>query len=184
MHRIRGKVFGVAVAIAATGLLAACGDDDSTASSTPTLSTTATSSAAASSSAEGEPASPAPESPAPAPEQAEQQPEQQTDTAAPERPQPVPDEQIPEADTSGLSDKDKQYLAALEEKGIKPSSPDIALSVATYVCQGVAAGAAESDLTTFVNAMAGSDAAFDPSKMPVEEAGRIYIDTAKQTYCQ
>lgn len=182
MHRIRGKVFGVAVAIAATGLLAACGDDDSTASSTPTLSTTATSSAAAPSSAEGEPASPAPESPAP--EQPEQQPEQQTDTAAPERPQPVPNEEIPEADTSGLSDKDKQFLAALEEKGIKPSSPDIALSVATYVCQGIAAGAAESDLTTFVNAMAGSDAAFDPSKMPVEEAGRIYIDTAKQTYCQ
>ncbi|WP_067857838.1 DUF732 domain-containing protein [Nocardia shimofusensis] len=181
MHRIRGKVFGVAVAIAATGLLAGCGDDDSTATSTPTLTTTATSSAAAPSSQEGEPASPAPESPAPAPEQ---QPEQQTETAAPERPQPVPNEQIPEADTSGLSDKDKQFLAALEEKGIKPSSPDIALSVATYVCQGVAAGAAESDLTTFVNAMAGSDAAFDPSKMPVEEAGRIYIDTAKQTYCQ
>ncbi|WP_040793904.1 DUF732 domain-containing protein [Nocardia higoensis] len=181
MHRIRGKVFGVAVAIAATALLAACGDDDSTASSTPTLTTTATSAAAAPSSTASEPASPAPEAPAsePAP-----QPEQQTDTAAPERPQPVPAEQIPEADTSGLSDKDKQFLAALEEKGIKPSSPDIAISVATYICQGVAAGAAESDLTTFVNAMAGSDASFDPSKMSVEEAGRIYIDTAEQTYCR
>lgn len=181
MHRIRGKVVGVAVAIAATGLLAACGDDDSTASSTPTLTTAASSSAAAASSTAGEPASQAPESPAP---EAQQQPEQQTETVAPERPQPVPTEQIPEADTSGLGDKDKRFLAALEEKGIKPSSPDIALSVATYVCQGVAAGAADSDLTTFVNAMAGSDASFDPSKMSVEEAGRIYIDTAEQTYCQ
>jgi len=183
MHRIRGKVFGVAVAMAATGLLAACGDDDSTASSTPTLTTTATSAAAAPSSTVGEPQSPAPEAPAPEPAPAPQ-PDQQTDTAAPERPQPVPTEDIPEADTSGLSDKDKQFLASLEENGIKPSSPDIALSVATYVCQGVSAGVAESDLTTFVNAMAGSDASFDPSKMSVEEAGRIYIDTAKQTYCQ
>lgn len=181
MHRIRGKVFGVAMAIAATGLLAACGDDDSTASSTPTLTTTASSAAAAPSSTEGEPSSPAPQEPAAEPEQ---QPEQQTDTVAPERPQPVPTEDIPEADTSGLSDKDKQFLAALEEKGVTTSSPDIALSVATYVCQGVSAGAAESDLTTFVNAMAGSDASFDPSKMSVEDAGRIYIETAKQTYCQ
>ncbi|HLS75342.1 MAG TPA: DUF732 domain-containing protein [Nocardia sp.] len=180
MHRIRGKVFGVAVAIAATGLLAACGDDESTASSTPTLSTTTATSAAAPTT-EGEQDSGAPQ--AQEPEQEQEQAEQ-SETVAPERPQPVPAEELPEADTSGLSDKDKQFLAALEEKGVKPSSPDIALSVATYVCQGVAAGAPESDLTTFVNAMAGSDASFDPSKMSVEEAGRIYIDTAKQTYCQ
>ncbi|AXK89635.1 DUF732 domain-containing protein [Nocardia farcinica] len=164
------------MAIAATGLLAACGDDDSTASSTPTLTTgaTATSAAAASSS----PAEGAPQSQAPAPEAPP------SETVAPERPQPVPTEAVPPADTSGLSEKDKAFIAALEEKGVTPSSPDIALSIGSYVCQSVQAGASEQDLTTFVNAMAGADASFDPAKMPVEQAGRIYIDTAKQTYCQ
>ncbi|MET7769157.1 DUF732 domain-containing protein [Nocardia sp. NPDC005366] len=178
MHRTRGKVVGVALAIAATGLLAACGDNDSTASSTPTLTntTTAAPSSAPTSAAAGstQPQSPTSET---APQATE------TETAVPERPQPVPNEAPPQ-DTSNLSDKDRKFLDALKAKGITPASSDIALSIGAYVCQGVAAGASEADLTTFVNAMAGSDPSFDPSKMPVETAGKIYIDTAEQTYCQ
>ncbi|WP_216910981.1 DUF732 domain-containing protein [Nocardia noduli] len=184
MHRTRGKVVGVALAIAATGLLAACGDNDSTASSTPTLtksSTSAAASSAATSSAPGESAQP--QTPAPAPETAAPAPAPETATVAPERPQPVPTNEVPQ-DTSGLSDKDRKFLDSLKAQGIAPASPDIALSIATYVCQGVAAGASEADLSTFVTAMAGSDPSFDPSKMPVETAGKIYIDTAEQTYCQ
>ncbi|WP_227997933.1 DUF732 domain-containing protein [Nocardia australiensis] len=176
MHRTRGKVLGVAVAIAATGLLAACGGNDSTASSTPTLShtTTATQAPAASSSAnETGGQAPAPEST-----------QQTSPEAEPERPQPVPTDAGPPADESNLTDKDKKFLDALKTQGISTSSPDIALSIGSYVCQGVAAGASEQDLTTFVNAMAGSDPSFDPAKMPVEKAGKIYLDTAKQTYCQ
>lgn len=172
MHRTRGKVIGVVVGIAATGLLAACGNNDSTVTSTPTLSHTttaaATTSAPTSAGATGEP-SPAPETPA--------------DTATPERPQPVPTNPSP-ADTSKLTDKDKKFLDALKAAGITPSSPDIALSIGTYVCQGVAANASDQDLMTFATAMAGSDPSFDPAKMPVEQAGKIYIDTAKATYCQ
>lgn len=172
MHRTRGKVIGVVVGIAATGLLAACGNNDSTVTSTPTLSHTttaaATTSAPTSAGATGEP-SPAPETPA--------------DTATPERPQPVPTNPSP-ADTSKLTDKDKKFLDALKAAGITPSTPDIALSIGTYVCQGVAANASEQDLMTFATAMAGSDPSFDPAKMPVEQAGKIYIDTAKATYCQ
>ncbi|WP_040685830.1 DUF732 domain-containing protein [Nocardia vinacea] len=172
MHRTRGKVIGVVVGIAATGLLAACGNNDSTVTSTPTLSHTttaaATTSASTSAGATGQPA-PAPETPA--------------DTATPERPQPVPTNPSP-ADTSKLTDKDKKFLDALKAAGITPSSPDIALSIGTYVCQGVAANASDQDLMTFATAMAGSDPSFDPAKMPVEQAGKIYIDTAKATYCQ
>ncbi|MET8773592.1 DUF732 domain-containing protein [Nocardia sp. NPDC050713] len=182
MHRTRGKVLGVAVAIAATGLLSACGDNDSTATSTPTLKPTTTTSAPAAA-----PTSPAETgheghetTPAPAPEQAPPP----VETVAPERPEPVPTNVVPPADTSNLTEKDRKFLDALKAQGITPSSPDIALSIGSYVCQGVAAGASEQDLTTFVNAMAGSDPSFDPAKMPVEQAGQIYIQTAKQNYCQ
>ncbi|MBF6223817.1 DUF732 domain-containing protein [Nocardia abscessus] len=173
MHRTRGKVFGAVAAIAATGLLAACGDNDSTATSTPTptrTTTVATTSPAASTPADtGQPA-PAPEEP--------------TTTVAPERPQPVPTEAVPPADTSKLTDKDKRFLDDLAKQGVTPSTPDIALSIGAYVCQGTAAGASDQDLMTFVNAMAGSDPSFDPAKMPVEKAGQIYISTARATYCQ
>ncbi|MGQ4598768.1 DUF732 domain-containing protein [Nocardia sp. R6R-6] len=172
MHRTRGRVFGLVAAMAAIGLLTACGDNDSTATSTPTpiRSTTVTQSPAASTPADtGQPA-PAPEQP--------------TATVAPERPQPVPTQAVPPADTSKLTDKDKRFLDELAKQGVTPSTPDIALSIGAYVCQGTAAGASDQDLTTFVNAMAGSDPSFDPSKMPVEKAGQVYITTARATYCQ
>ncbi|MBF6465472.1 DUF732 domain-containing protein [Nocardia beijingensis] len=174
MHRTRGKVFGVVVAIAATGLLAACGDNDSTATSTPTPARTTTT-ATTTSPVASTPADTG--QPAPAPEQP-------TTTVAPERPQPVPTEAVPPADTSKLTDKDKKFLDELAKQGVTPSSPDIALSIGAYVCQGTAAGASDQDLMTFVNAMAGSDPSFDPAKMPVEKAGQIYISTARATYCQ
>ncbi|QIS08099.1 DUF732 domain-containing protein [Nocardia arthritidis] len=176
MDRTRGKLVGVVLAVAATGLLAACGGNDSTASKTPTLSKTTTSaqsSAAAPSSAAGDTGNPAP-----APQAAPQT------TVAPERPQPVPTGAVPPADTSKLTDKDKKFLDALKNQGITVSSPDIALSVANYVCQSTQSGAKQEDIVPFVNAMAGSDPSFDPAKMPVEKAGQIYIDAAKQTYCQ
>lgn len=179
MHRTRGKVIGVVVGIAATGLLAACGNNDSTASSTPTLSHITPTAAATpttvptSAGATGQP-SQAPATPAETP----------AETATPERPQPVPTNAVSPEDTSKLTDKDKKFLDALKTAGITPATPDIALSIGSYVCQGVAANASDQDLMTFVSAMAGSDPSFDPSKMPVEKAGKIYIDTAKATYCQ
>lgn len=175
MHRTRGKVMGVAVALAATGLLAACGDNDSTASSTPSLTGTTTSAASQAPSS----AAPAPDPAAPSSAESPAPPA----ADAPERPEPVPTDAVPPADTSSLGDKDKKFLDALAAKGVTPSTPDIALSIGAYVCQGSAAGASDQDLMTFVSAMAGSDPSFDPAKMPVEQAGQIYLDTAKQTYC-
>ncbi|ASF13312.1 DUF732 domain-containing protein [Nocardia brasiliensis] len=164
------------MAIAATGLLAACGGNDSTASSTPTLTRTTAATQPPASSTPGDTAPPPAPAPAPAPES------EQAPAPAPERPEPI--ESAPPADTSKLTDKDKKYLDALKQQGVTPSTPDIALSVAGYVCQGIASGASDQDLMTFVTAMAGSDPSFDPAKMPVEKAGQIYVSAAKQTYCQ
>ncbi|WP_054811553.1 DUF732 domain-containing protein [Nocardia arizonensis] len=175
MHRTCGKVLGVVAAVSVAGVLAACGDNDSTVSSTPTMSGTTTTAVTASSSAAVSSPVESPQASAPAPQPSEAVSQTQ------ERPAPAP---APSQDTSGMADKDRKFLDALKAQGITPSSPDIALSIGAYVCQGISAGASEADLSTFVNAMAGSDPSFDPAKMPVEQAGKIYIDTAKQTYCK
>ncbi|MBF6178870.1 DUF732 domain-containing protein [Nocardia otitidiscaviarum] len=175
MQRTRGKVIGVVAACAAAGLLAACGDNDSTATSTPTLSSTTQASSAAPSTTE----SAAPESP------------QSTESTAPpaeentERPQPVPTEFVtPQSDAPALSDKDRTYIEELKKRGVTPSSPDIALSAGNLVCQGKSEGAPEDQIITYVTAIAGSDPTFDPSKMPVEEAGKIYYEVASASYCR
>ncbi len=176
MYRTRGKVFGVVAAIAVSGLLAACGDEESTATSTPTLSSAATS---APQSASSVPEAPAPEGEAPAPPEGESAGEP---PAEPERPAPLPPQESP--DSAPVGDKEQQFLDELGKQGVSPASPEIALNIGNYVCQGLAQGVSREEMTTFVNAMAGSDPSFDPSKMPVEQAGKIYIDTAEQHYCQ
>ncbi|NKY47203.1 DUF732 domain-containing protein [Nocardia cerradoensis] len=166
-----GKVAGIVVALAATGLLAACGGNDSTASSTPTLKpshTTATVPAAQSA------PNSAPAAPEPSPEQAP------ATSTANERPEPA---QPTSAESAPLSAKDQAYLDELKKRGVNPSSPDIAITAANYVCQSKASGASDQEVKTFVNAMAGTDPSFDPQKMSVEQAGQIYIDVATQSYC-
>ncbi|MET8796175.1 DUF732 domain-containing protein [Nocardia sp. NPDC004568] len=181
MYRTRGTLLGAVAAVAAAGLLAGCGSDDSTATSTPTLSTSAgttSASAAPAPSSESPAPAPAPEGEAPAPEQPA---EPEAPAEEPERPAPVPPQ---ESDTGNLGAKEQTFVDELAKQGVTPSSPDIALSIGNYVCQGVAAGTSDADMSTFVNAMAGSDPSFDPAKMPVEQAGQIYISTAKAHYCQ
>lgn len=170
MLRTRGKVTGVVVSLAAVGLLAACGDNDSTASSTPTLKTSATTATAGPT----------------IPSVVQVPPEEGAPPAAPtsgamERPEPV-EPSVAAGDTSELSAKDQALIEELKRRGLSPT-PDIAVTTASFVCQGKASGLPDDQITTYVNAMAGSDPAFDPQKMPVEQAGRIYVDTANQTYC-
>lgn len=173
MQRTRGKVIGVVAACAAAGLLAACGNNDSTATSTPTLSATTKASAPATTSASGSSEQPSStESAAP-------------ESSAAERPEPVPTEFItPPADTPALSDKDKTFLEELKKRGVVPSSPDIALTAGNLVCQGKAENAPEDQIITYVTAIAGADPSFDASKMPVEQAGKIYYEVASASYCK
>ncbi|WP_028476027.1 DUF732 domain-containing protein [Nocardia sp. CNY236] len=174
MYRTSGKVLGVVAVIAATGLLGACGDDESTDASTSTSSVAAT----ATSSAESAPidtGQPAPEQPAP---------EQPTTTVQSERPQAVPTEAIPPEGSANPAGKDARFLDALAEQGIDTSLPDISLDIGRYVCEATAANDSDDVLATYVNAMAGVGSTFDPDRITVEEAGQIYISTARSTYCE
>ncbi|MVU79725.1 DUF732 domain-containing protein [Nocardia sp. ET3-3] len=175
MHGTRGKVFGVVAAIAAAGLLAACGSNDSTAKSTPTLTTTSAASAAPTTPAAGSPSTTDQAAPQPAPDSA---------TSSPERPQPVPSQFLTtQSGSPALSDKEKGFLDELKKAGITPGSSDIAITAANLVCQGKSENAPQDQIITYVTAIAGSDPSFDPSKMSVEQAGKIYYDVASKSYC-
>ncbi|MBL1073361.1 DUF732 domain-containing protein [Nocardia sp. 2] len=174
MQRTRGKVAGVVAVLAATGLLAACGNNDSTATSTPTLAPT-TSKAAAGATTQPPGSSPSEQPQAAAP----------TTTDAVERPQPVPSQFVTTpSDSPALTDKDKAFIEALKAKGITPATSDIAITAGNLVCQGKSQGAPEDQIITYVTAIAGSDPSFDESKMTVEQAGKIYYDVATSSYCQ
>ncbi|WP_052313515.1 DUF732 domain-containing protein [Nocardia thailandica] len=170
MHRIPAKVAGSVAALAAVALLSACGGNDSTASTTPTLSSTAAaSSASAAPSSSAAPHGDHTTTAAP-------------ETSAPETPQTVQPQQTPAA--VPVTDKGKAFLAELEKQGIKPGSPDIAITAADYICTSRATGASDADIAPFVAAMAGSDPSFDQSKMDVDKAAKAYIDAATATYCK
>ncbi|MET8430953.1 DUF732 domain-containing protein [Nocardia sp. NPDC004860] len=176
MHGTRGKVFGVVAAFAAAGLLAACGSNDSTAKSTPTLTTTKTTAAASAT-----PGDAAPSTDQQAPQAA---PDAGTPSATAERPAPVPSQFLTTPNGSpALSDKEKSFLDELKKAGITPGSPDIAVTAANLVCQGKSENAPQDQIITYVTAIAGSDPSFDPSKMTVEQAGKIYYDVASKSYC-
>ena len=66
---------------------------------------------------------------------------------------------------------------------MNPSSPDIPLAVANYVCQAKKSGVSDQEIQTYVNAMAGQDPSYDPHKMPIAQLGQIYTDAANQTIC-
>ncbi|MEV6771004.1 DUF732 domain-containing protein [Nocardia sp. NPDC051030] len=175
MHRTRGKVFGMVAAVAAAGLLAACGNSDSTATSTPTLAPTTTKASAV---APTTPGGDAPSTDQSAPETAP------TTSVAAERPQPVPSQFITTpSNAPALTDKDKTFLEELKKKGISPASSDIALTAGNLVCQGKSGGATDEQILTYVTAIAGSDPSFDESKMSVDQAGKIYVDVATASYC-
>lgn len=166
MYRNRGKALWAVAAFAAVGLVAGCGGNTTPASSKPASSakpttTTPTTSVSATTTIITPPAAADPTTPGTV---------SSNETGSDAGPQ--------------LSDKDRKYLDALDKQGVHPSSPDIATSIAQYVCQSAGAGASDQDLHTYVDAMAGSDPAFSAEKMPVQQVGQIYITTAKANYCQ
>ncbi len=164
MHRIPGKVAGSVAALAAVALLSACGGNDSTASQTPTLSTSAAAKATTTPPVVIEPPAEAPSS---------------TESAPSEAPTP-----IPETSTAApATGKDKAFLDELSKNGITPGDQTTALTTATYICSTKGTGASDADIATFVAAMAGTDPAFDASKMDVNKAAQIYIAAANSTYC-
>lgn len=163
-----------ALALAAGGLLTACGSDDSTATSNPvpTSAAASTSASGGSSGAASTTASAAPTSPGAAA------------TAPPEQPQNI--EGFPGPTVVEVSPEAQKFLDGLEAKGVTPTGDgSIAVNTANYIC---AAGTQTDDeVRTFVTAFVGQEASAAGKQITPEQAGadaQTYIDVAHSTYCK
>lgn len=162
-------VLACALALGAGGLLAACGGDDATVTSTPTPTSTLTSAASDSS----EPA------PVTTPGEAA--------TAPPSEPAPVPGD-FPGPAEVPVSSEGQAFLDALRAKGIETAGDgSIAVSSADYICQAKREGLSDSDTKIFVTAMVGTEASASGVEVTPEDAdqrAQIYIDVAHAEYCK
>lgn len=165
------------LAVAAGGLLVACGSDDSTATGTP--STTTTTSAASSSS---EPTTTEPSSsaaPTTSPGEAA--------TAPPEQPQPVP-EDFPGPTEAPVDARGQAFLDELDKNGVTVAgNGEIAISTATYICSAQSQGVPADEISTFVTANVGVEASASGTQMTAEQAGetaQVYITAAQNTLCK
>jgi Protein of unknown function (DUF732) len=165
-----------ALALAAAGVLAGCGDD-STATSTPTSlapSTTAPTSSSAPESTDAEATDDA-SAPVLTPGPAA--------TAPPETPEEMPSD-FPGPGAAPMGEREQAYVDELKSEGIEVSgNGESAVVIANYVCAAQQAGEPEETISINVNAMAGVEQSMTNSSMSPEEAGQIYIDVAKSAYC-
>ncbi|WP_089249605.1 DUF732 domain-containing protein [Rhodococcoides kyotonense] len=179
MHKTLARTLSMGVlAVAAGGLLVACGSDDSTATGSPS---TTTSAAAESTSTEATTSvSETTSSAAPTTSPGE------AATAPPEQPQPVPDD-FPGTTESPIDARGQAFLAELEKNGVTPAgNGEIAISTANYICSAQSQGVAADEISTFVTANVGVEASASGTQITAEQAGEMaqtYITAAQNTYC-
>ncbi|ORI25152.1 DUF732 domain-containing protein [Rhodococcus sp. 1168] len=166
------------LAVAAGGMLVACGSDDSTATGVPTTTTTTTaesSTTSATTSASESTTSAAVTSPG------------EAATAPPEQPQPVP-EDFPGATQAPMDDRGQAFLEELKKGGVTPAgNGEIAISTATYICSAQSQGVAPDEISTFVTANVGVEASASGTQITAEQAGetaQLYITAAQNTICK
>ncbi len=166
------------LAVAAGGLLVACGSDDSTASGSP--STTSTTTQAAVTSADESETSESPDAPAPVSPGA-------AATAPPEQPQPVP-EDFPGPTETQIDDRGQNFLDELKKNGVTPAgNGEIAISTASYICSARSQDVPADEISTFVTANVGVEASASGNQITAEQAGetaQIYIKAAENTVCK
>src|SRR5574340_992557 len=173
-------------ALAAGGLLAACGSDDSTATGNPAVTTapvaasTPTADAAQGSSTPGSTNAVASQG-APAPVTSPGA----AATAPPEQPSPVPG--FPGPTKVPVEARDRAFLDALKAAGITPAADgSMAISTANYICAARAAGSKPDEISTFVTASVGSEAVAAGVQLTEEQAqhnAQAYIQAATAHYC-
>lgn len=167
------------LAVAAGGMLVACGSDDSTATGVPTTTTATTkaesSTTSATTSASESTTSAAVTSPG------------EAATAPPEQPQPVP-EDFPGATEAPMDDRGQAFLEELKKGGVTPAgNGEIAISTATYICSAQSQGVAPDEISTFVTANVGVEASASGNQITAEQAGetaQLYITAAQNTICK
>lgn len=175
------RVLGaVAAALTSAALLAACGSDDSTATSTPS----ATTSAAPSESA-AEPTTSAATSAEATPSGDTATPRETTSGAAETSPGEAATAPPPEAQPAPDA-RDEAFLAALREEGVDPGNEAGAIGIANYICGAEAQGGAPEEIKTFVTALVGSESVASGTEITEEQASATadtYITVARDTYC-
>jgi hypothetical protein len=165
------------LAVAAGGLLVACGSDDSTATGTPSTTSTTTE-ASATTSAEESASSTTP-APTTSPGEAA--------TAPPEQPQPVPDD-FPGPTEAPVDARGQAFLDELKKNGVTVAgNGEIAISTATYICSAQSQGVPADEISTFVTANVGVESSASGTQMTAEQAGetaQTYIAAAQNTLCK
>lgn len=166
------------LAVAAGGLLVACGSDDSTATGTPSTTSVAAESTSAEATTSASETTTS-EAPVTSPGEAA--------TAPPEQPQPVP-EDFPGTTEAPIDAKGQAFLDELKKGGITPAgNGEIAISTANYICSAQSQGVAADEISTFVTANVGVEASASGTQMTAEQAGeaaQVYITAAQNTYCK
>jgi hypothetical protein len=173
-----------ALAVAAVGVFAGCGDD-STATSTPGSLTPAPAAASTSSAAvpTGSDAVPTGSDAANGGGSAPVTSPGPAATAPPETPQAQPSD-FPGPDAEPMGEREKQFVEDLKDEGVEVSGAgESAVVIANYICAATQANEPEATIVVNVNAMTGVEQSITGSSMSPEQAGQIYIDVAKSSYC-
>ncbi|MGU3437326.1 DUF732 domain-containing protein [Actinomycetes bacterium M1A6_2h] len=160
--------------------LAACGSDDSSASSTPSFTSSATSAAVTTApsstpqTSSTSSTSVAPTSPGAA-------------ATAPEQAEPVPSGFPGPTEAANVDARGQAFLGELKAKGVTVAgNGEIAISTANYICAAKQQGVPNDQISTFVTANVGSEAAASGTEITAEQAGataQTYIDAASAKYC-
>ncbi|WP_072689121.1 DUF732 domain-containing protein [Rhodococcus marinonascens] len=183
-HSRFGTTFGrkiavAALAIAAGGLLVACGSDDVTATSSPSASATTSAAGSVDESSTSEAPDAGASAPVTSPGEAA--------TAPPAQPEALPEE-FPGPDQVAVSGDGQRFLDALKSEGIEPAiDGTMAISTADFICQAEAEGKSDSDTMVFVTAMVGTEASAAGRELTQEQVtadAQTYVDVAHATYCR
>lgn len=182
MHTTLARTLSMGLlAVAAGGLLVACGSDDSTATGTPSTTTSAAAESTSTSAEATTSASDTTSATAPTTTPGE------AATAPPEQPQPVPDD-FPGTTESPIDARGQAFLDELKKDGITPAgNGEIAISTANYICSAQSQGVAADEISTFVTANVGVEASASGTEISAEQAGQqaqTYITAAQNTYCK
>ncbi len=159
-----------AAAVALAGGLSACGGNDSTVSSTPSVSTPAPTS-----DAEGGATSPT--------KTVDPKPTGVPRTAPPETPEALPSDYPGPTDTA-MSQQDKVFLDALRSQKIGfAEDSDAAVSAGNYVCAAQANNAPADQIHATVLASIALDAKARGAQVDSEKDTTAFIETAQSKLC-
>lgn len=176
-----GRAAAGAAVVALAGGLAACGGNDSTVSSTPSVSATtaATESAAPTTAESAEKSSGAAQKPTGAAE-----PTDVPKTAPPETPQALPSD-YPGPTRTELTERDHRLVDALKSQNIAfAQDASAAVSTADYVCAADGGGVSDDQIHATVLASIALDAQNRDADIDAEADTAAFIDTARKTFCQ